>query len=389
MHYATNMVSIEYIGEMFSQKILKLKNLIDFIIKLFPDNQFIIGVKKKYDEVQSEFNLSNEIFILKHKQKPSDATKHSYINHLKTHNYENQISMIFMNIEQFLEDNIQKIHITKQKSKQNCSIKQLKKLNSLMERSSKVDKKKISREDQRTILNLISQYNDINLEYSHITEINIKRCEFCKSYTVPNQEAGEMVCSGCSLVYKLHGTIHEDNQNFIDEMNDTKKGGNKYKYFIKLLNKFQCIGGNRLNDDDFKLFIREVNKIGYVKSNMTIEDVRYILKIIKKTEYNIDAPTILYQVKNRDPDYFSATEVNRICKVYTKYTELCRFSKDEFNNNPYGYYIIGLCINSPKIIENVERRLNYNTLIHHQKEDTVKKWKKFDESIIKQIPELN
>lgn len=211
--------------------------------------------------------------------------------------------------------------------------------------------------------NIISYYCDLS---SFLQTNNYTECTTCKTQMINDIDTAELVCQTCGNIVKLIGTIYVDvSTNSIDRIKNKNGKFNPNRHFefwwIHILAKEpeDELGdpNDQLNHNGEKVImkLREIiRRDRKILRKLTVNDIRYMLKEIKRTDLNKNVPLILKKLTGIGPPIVPDTLSRRVEELFSRVIEIGerKMSPDRTNKNYYPYYIY-------KIIDAIIPNSNY------------------------------
>ena len=225
--------------------------------------------------------------------------------------------------------------------------------------------------------------------------INYKCCMSCGEDMIIDSVRSELQCSQCATIKSLTGIVFEDSQFYNQEGQKTKSGTfNPNRHFQFWWSHILAKESDEeLGTFDYgKVIFEELNKIiirdRKVLRRLTVNDIRNMLREIKKTDLNKNVPLILKKLTGIGPPAISEEIAIKTENLFTKSIELGEQIKrgSRVNRNYYPYYIY-------KILEQLIPDSDYESkrvlyYIYIQSKETVESDDLDWEQICLELPEL-
>jgi hypothetical protein len=317
--------------ELFLQGLIKkIFNIYDIVKQINKEFNDGFDILSDLDKLETNFVITLE---LQHIDKRSNEYKNCAINSQ------------FLIIEEFsikLNKIINKIIILLNTNKIVVN-------NNLLKKSKK--KEIITLEIQK----LLSDFSKKNINHSTISyvPINYNKCNLCANEMIIDTNRSELYCNTCGMIRELIGTVFDDTQFYSQEGQKAKSGTfNPNRHFqfwwthILAKESEEELGDKRDSDNlygekilkQIKDIIRRDRKILQL---LTINDVRNILRELKKTDLNKNVPLILKKITGIGPPNIPDHITLRVENLFTKAIEIGEKIKQNkrINRNYYPYYI--------------------------------------------------
>ena len=234
-----------------------------------------------------------------------------------------------------------------------------------------------------------------NVDVDFLQFINYKCCMSCGDDMIIDSVRSELQCIQCATIKSLTGIVFEDSQFYNQEGQKTKSGTfNPNRHFqFWWLHILAKESEEELGSFDYgKVIFEELNKIiirdRKVLRRLTVNDIRNMLREIKKTDLNKNVPLILKKLTGIGPPIISEEIAIKTENLFTKAIELGEQIKrgTRINRNYYPYYIY-------KILEQLIPNSDYESkrvlyYIYIQSKETVEADDLDWEQVCLELPEL-
>ena len=260
---------------------------------------------------------------------------------------------------------------------------------------------KISSEICAEIQRLLDIFPIENLKnIDFLQYVNYKCCTACGNEMIIDSIRSELQCKECATIKPLTGIVFEDSQFYNQEGQKAKSGTfNPNRHFqfwwmhILAKESEEELGDSNPQNIYGELVFEELNKIiirdRKVLRRLTVNDIRIMLREIKKTDLNKNVPLILKKITGIGPPSISEDIAIRTENLFTKAIELGEQIKrgSRVNRNYYPYYIY-------KILEQLIPDSDYESkrvlyYIYIQSKETVETDDNDWEQICMELPELH
>jgi hypothetical protein len=246
----------------------------------------------------------------------------------------------------------------------------------------------ITRAEKKAGISFIGYQKGCNVIVAPVSAIQEYQCPACYNTMTVDVLSAKISCSNqtCGVVRALIGAASDEFQSTGKSLKQKGASFDPNRHFtywwthILARESTDELGDGTESNMSGEALIEEIKTVairkGYVLKMLTIDNVRAILKIIKKTKLNKNAALILKLITGIGPPEVGIDFERRAENLFTKSTEtntaICRERSSSFNKvnkNYYPGYIarIVLAITTDKDSE--LRRLLY--YIHVQSEETV------------------
>lgn len=224
----------------------------------------------------------------------------------------------------------------------------------------------------KTVKNKLKVYIEkfecnINCDLGHyIRTDDYTNCKNCNIKMISYFDMSELQCPQCSSIYKLVGTIYNDSINCsIDKIKNKSGIFNPNRHFqfwwSRILAKESDEELGNSNDPDNQhgeKLIESLRKIirrdRKVLRLLTVNDIRQMLKELKRTDLNKNVPLILKKLTGAGPPVISDEFSRKVEQYFTKAIEIGeqQMKPNRTNRSYYPYYIY-------KIIEAITKDSDY------------------------------
>ncbi len=147
-------------------------------------------------------------------------------------------------------------------------------------------------------------------------QIDVSKCDFCQGNTIIS--AGLLVCEDCGR-YSLKGS-HEIGHSYKDVSETTYKAEFTYKRktrYKDIVMSFQGRQHKEIPEELLDLIKQEIAKTPDTEiADLTVEDIRYFLKKIKRPSAYDQSPAILCKINNIPPVTLSAETEQMLYKMF-------------------------------------------------------------------------
>jgi hypothetical protein len=238
-------------------------------------------------------------------------------------------------------------------------------------------------------------------DLSNYTQVNnYTDCEYCGIKMINDIDTAELQCPQCGNIFKLVGTIYADiSTNSIDRIKNKSGVFNPNRHFqfwwthILAKEPEEELGSS--NDPNNLSGEKILNKLRHIIERdskvlriLNVDDIRSMLKEIKRTDLNKNVPLILKKLTGIGPPTISEQLSNKVEALFTRAIEIGerKMGPDRTNRNYYPYYIY-------KIIEAIVPESNYEIrrilyYIYLQSDDTIIKGDEVFKAITEELTEI-
>jgi hypothetical protein len=230
------------------------------------------------------------------------------------------------------------------------------------------DLKEISQEmdieehDSKILESIFREYNNISIGNRDGNQ-KYNECYHCKKIMTEDEETGDLTCTSCGIIKKIHGINTFNNDK-------TKNLHNVAKYFDEWIRKIEGKPSKKVPAEVIEAVRNRAIKTKLI--NPTYEDIRGVLKYLGKTPYNHFCPYIRWQVTGIKSEQLTAEEKSEIKSIFITAIDIYMEIKPESRtNNPHYPFFIFKIIDL--LMKNSERKFKIMDAIHIQERKTIVK----------------
>jgi hypothetical protein len=212
-------------------------------------------------------------------------------------------------------------------------------------------------------------YSTVSCDISNYIEIDdYTLCTTCNLRMVSDFDTSELQCPKCGNIFKLVGTVYNDSINCSIDKSKNKSGVfNPNRHFqhwwqhILAKEPEEELGdtNDTENQHGEKLLAKLeaiIKRDRKIRQLLTVNDIRKMLKELKRTDLNKDVPLILKKLTGIGPPLLGDEFSSKVEKLFTKAIEIGekQMKPSRTNRNYYPYYIY-------KIIDAITPEADFET----------------------------